>query len=138
MPCRENAECSLSRPACWLLAAVLLGLAGASSGACSDVRVDAASTSGGNGGGLVVGSEASTGSVGGSAGNGGATSTTGSGEGGGPAGGGPDLARVCRGGIYECGDAIDNDGDGRVDAEDPECTGSCDEVEVSFFAWHQG
>ncbi|MFZ5896222.1 MAG: hypothetical protein ACOY0T_34525 [Myxococcota bacterium] len=34
---------------------------------------------------------------------------------------------------YHCGDCIDNDGDGKVDAEDEECTGPCDNTEDSFF-----
>lgn len=34
---------------------------------------------------------------------------------------------------YKCGDCIDNDGDNRVDAEDPECTGPCDDDEQYFY-----
>jgi hypothetical protein len=34
--------------------------------------------------------------------------------------------------LYKCGDGIDNDGDGLVDAADPECLGSCDNSEDSF------
>ncbi|HET9932853.1 MAG TPA: hypothetical protein VFQ35_19250 [Polyangiaceae bacterium] len=33
---------------------------------------------------------------------------------------------------YQCGDCMDNDGDGLVDAEDPECTGPCDNDEKYF------
>jgi hypothetical protein len=42
------------------------------------------------------------------------------------------VKATCYGKVYECGDCIDNDGDGKVDAEDPECTGPCDDREDSF------
>jgi len=32
-----------------------------------------------------------------------------------------------------CGNCIDDDGDGKIDARDPECTGVCDNTEDSFF-----
>jgi hypothetical protein len=38
----------------------------------------------------------------------------------------------CNGKVYECGNCDDDDGDGRIDAEDPECTGPCDNVESSL------
>lgn len=38
----------------------------------------------------------------------------------------------CNGTFYECGDGMDNDGDGHVDLFDPECTGPCDDDESSF------
>lgn len=38
----------------------------------------------------------------------------------------------CGGTIYECGDGMDNDGDGFTDLVDPECTGPCDDDESSF------
>lgn len=38
----------------------------------------------------------------------------------------------CRGRPRACGDCIDNDDDGRRDAEDPDCFGPCDDSEVSF------
>jgi hypothetical protein len=34
--------------------------------------------------------------------------------------------------VYECGDLVDNDGDGFLDLFDPECTGPCDDDESSF------
>jgi hypothetical protein len=40
---------------------------------------------------------------------------------------------TCEGAIYACGDCVDNDGDGRVDADDPECFGACDDTEDSFY-----
>lgn len=38
----------------------------------------------------------------------------------------------CGGAVYGCGDGIDNDMDGHVDLQDPECTGPCDDDESSF------
>ncbi len=43
-----------------------------------------------------------------------------------------DLAK-CQGHIYQCGDLLDNDGDGLVDAEDPDCLGPCDNTEDSYY-----
>jgi hypothetical protein len=41
--------------------------------------------------------------------------------------------RKCGNHIYQCGDCIDNDGDGRVDAADPDCTGPCKNTEVGLW-----
>jgi hypothetical protein len=38
----------------------------------------------------------------------------------------------CGGAIGQCNDREDNDGDGLVDLDDPECTGPCDDDEGSF------
>jgi hypothetical protein len=40
---------------------------------------------------------------------------------------------TCQGMMYLCGDCIDNDGDGLIDSDDPECTGPCDNTEDSYF-----
>ncbi|MBK7583446.1 MAG: hypothetical protein IPI67_25050 [Myxococcales bacterium] len=40
---------------------------------------------------------------------------------------------TCQGHAYECGDLIDNDGDGRVDELDPDCLGPCDNTEGSYY-----
>jgi hypothetical protein len=40
---------------------------------------------------------------------------------------------ACQGHQYQCGDCIDNDGDGLVDSDDPDCTGPCDNTEDSYF-----
>jgi hypothetical protein len=34
---------------------------------------------------------------------------------------------------YECGDLIDNDKDGKLDAQDPDCLGPCDDTEGSYY-----
>jgi hypothetical protein len=51
--------------------------------------------------------------------------------------GGEDAASACREArcqnhLYECGDCIDNDGDGLVDMDDPDCLGPCQNSEQSF------
>jgi cysteine-rich repeat protein len=38
----------------------------------------------------------------------------------------------CDGHIYECGDGSDNDNDGLIDTDDPECNGPCDDAEDSL------
>jgi len=39
----------------------------------------------------------------------------------------------CQGKGYDCGDCQDNDGDGLIDALDPDCLGACDNSEDSYF-----
>lgn len=81
---------------------------GAMSGAASGVA------GGGSGGSAEVGG------AGGSAGTGGTA-------------GAPGCAPTkCRGTYYACGDCMDNDGDGKVDSEDPECIGPCDDDEKNL------
>ena len=46
--------------------------------------------------------------------------------------GGVPMPVSCGGKIYECGDAIDNDGDGAIDGGDKECTSPCDDSEGSL------
>jgi hypothetical protein len=38
----------------------------------------------------------------------------------------------CQTHTYACGDCRDNDGDGRIDSDDPDCLGPCDNSEDSF------
>jgi hypothetical protein len=38
----------------------------------------------------------------------------------------------CRGKRYQCGDCMDNDGDGLIDALDPDCLGPCDDDELGL------
>jgi hypothetical protein len=40
---------------------------------------------------------------------------------------------ACQGHIYECGDLLDNDGDGLIDSDDPDCLGPCDNTEGGFY-----
>jgi cysteine-rich repeat protein len=39
---------------------------------------------------------------------------------------------LCGNKMYECGDTIDNDQDGKIDLADPECISPCDDSEASF------
>jgi hypothetical protein len=58
----------------------------------------------------------------------------GGGAGGGVGGTGvPTMTGTCQGKIYKCGDLLDNDGDGKVDWQDPDCLGTCDDTEDSFY-----
>jgi hypothetical protein len=50
----------------------------------------------------------------------------------GAAGEGPCVVSTCRGRMYLCGNCMDDDHDGLIDAEDPECTGPCDNLEDSL------
>jgi hypothetical protein len=43
------------------------------------------------------------------------------------------MPTPCQGQIYQCGDCKDNDGDGLIDSDDPDCTGPCDNTEDSYF-----
>jgi len=80
-----------------------------------------ASSAGGSGGG--------TGGVGGAGGMGG---MGGAGASGG-AGGMMLQASPCNGIVYQCGDLLDNDMDGLINSEDPDCLGPCDNTEDSFY-----
>jgi hypothetical protein len=46
----------------------------------------------------------------------------------------PSDASPCQGKIYACGDGKDNDDDGLIDHQDPDCMGACDNTEDSFYA----
>jgi hypothetical protein len=66
------------------------------------------------------------------------SSSTGEPDGSSSSDGGPWVPPVpmsetpCGNAVYECGDIVDNDGDGFIDLFDPECTGPCDDDESSF------
>ncbi len=45
---------------------------------------------------------------------------------------GPCKPLACDGKTYACGDCEDNDGDGKVDLQDPECISPCDDKEDTF------
>lgn len=45
----------------------------------------------------------------------------------------PTEVSPCAGKVYACGDLVDNDGDGLIDAQDPSCLGPCDNTEDSLF-----
>ncbi len=40
---------------------------------------------------------------------------------------------TCQGKLYDCGDCLDNDSDGLIDSQDPDCLGPCHNAEDTFF-----
>jgi hypothetical protein len=79
-----------------------------------------------------TGNSAATGAGGGTGGT--AAGGTGTGNnGGGGWGQGGFVPYPCQGHIYECGDNVDNDGDGLTDWQDPDCLGPCDNTEDSYY-----
>jgi hypothetical protein len=48
-------------------------------------------------------------------------------------GGPPTVIAECQGHVYQCGDLTDNDRDGLIDYQDPDCLGPCDNTEDSYF-----
>lgn len=118
----------------YVLFAALGGLATAF--ACSDDATgtdgqgaSAATTTGAGGN-----PSGSTGSFSGTGGMGGSGTTTGTGTstGSGPPPPPTEIAE-CQGMVYDCGDLVDNDADGLLDYQDPDCLGPCDNTEDSFF-----
>lgn len=78
--------------------------------------------SGGAGAGLVGGSGA------------GITASGGNATGGwGQAAATPTVTYECQGHLYQCGNLADDDLDGLVDSQDPDCLGPCDNTEDSFY-----
>ncbi|MGE3675040.1 MAG: hypothetical protein AB7K71_35555, partial [Polyangiaceae bacterium] len=42
------------------------------------------------------------------------------------------VVRACQGKVYECGDCLDNDSDGKIDSKDVSCLGACDNNEDGY------
>lgn len=109
----------------WLVAAA----------ACSDDS--ASSGTGGSGANNTGAGGSGAGNTGGN-GTGGAGNTGGNGTGGLGEGGGfipppPTEIVECQNQVYECGNLIDDDMDGLMDYQDPDCLGPCDNTEDSYF-----
>jgi hypothetical protein len=47
-------------------------------------------------------------------------------------GAGACVVAECLGHVYQCGDCLDNDGDGAIDESDTDCLGACDNTEDSY------
>jgi hypothetical protein len=118
--------------------------------ACGETSTDAATGGDGgwSGGGAGVSGSGTGGAAAGTAGSGGLSGGTAGGGGGGAGEGGydagasdaagtggqlPDIQRTCFGKVLQCGDGIDNDGDGLVDADDLDCYGVCQNTEAWFY-----
>ena len=129
------------------VAAVSSAFCVAAVGGCvSDVAIgfDRAAGSGGSsaagggaGGSTSAGAGGDAGISGGST-SGGFAGPNAGGNAGEPAGGAgaPDCAPAVCGNAaepYACGNCIDDDGDGKIDAEDSQCLGPCDDTEDSYY-----
>lgn len=53
--------------------------------------------------------------------------------GGGGAAADPEIVRLCAQHVFACGNALDDDDDGLVDAADPDCHGACDDGEATLW-----
>ena len=113
-------------------AAALALASGCSGGDTTTTSTGTAAT--GAGGSSTTGTLA-TGSGGNSTGSGGATGgTTSTGASmSATTGSGVMVISACQGHIYECGDLLDNDNDGLIDSDDPDCLGPCDNTEGGFY-----
>jgi hypothetical protein len=107
------------------------GPAGQMGGGGAETNGGAGIESGAGGQGAAGGQTGSAGA----GGLGGTAGTPGGTSGGGASGvaGLPEIVRTCAGKVYQCGDATDNDGDGLVDGDDPDCYGACDNSEGWFY-----
>ncbi|MEZ4370052.1 MAG: hypothetical protein R3B07_04475 [Polyangiaceae bacterium] len=103
------------------------GGAGTSNGASGGVGGSAANGgTAGNGGsaGSLSGNGGAAGSASGGTTNGGTTN-------GGAGGSGSCVPTKCQNHLYQCGNCLDDDNDGLIDSEDPDCLGPCDNTEDS-------
>lgn len=120
---------------------------GGGSGGSAGAAADGGSTGGSSAGGSSSGGSSSGGSSAGgtssggsSAGGTGATGAGGSSAGGaggsgataGSGGSAGCQVATCQGKTYACGDCKDNDNDGKVDMDDPDCLGPCDNNESGY------
>ena len=101
------------------------------SAGCSDDTVDGTQPSGSGAG---TGTNTGAGGAGaGGAGMGGAGGATSTGTYTTGVGGAPTVIAECQNQVYQCGDLMDNDGDGLIDYQDPDCLGPCDNTEDSYY-----
>ncbi len=119
-------------PALWLSLVAALGVAASVAPACSSDETGGTGPSGTSSGtASTTGTGTGTGGAGGGTSTGtagGATTTSSSGAGGiGP------CPSPCANQVYECGDCEDNDSDGLIDSQDPDCLGACDNTENSYY-----
>lgn len=117
---------------CLLLASPLIAAviaAGCSDSSTSGTAGSGATQTGSSGtagsGNGSTGGNGSGGASGSSSGSGGTTS----GSGGGWGDAGVPVIVNCQAQVYLCGDTLDNDGDGLIDWQDPDCLGPCDNTE---------
>lgn len=106
--------------------------------ACGE-EADTTTTQGAGAGSSQGGAGTSAGGNGSGASSSGGNSTGGGSTGGSSAGGnaaggqGQGLTQApCGNQLYQCGDTLDNDGDGLFDSDDPDCLGPCDDTEDGY------
>ncbi|MCB9606600.1 MAG: hypothetical protein H6716_08420 [Polyangiaceae bacterium] len=104
------------------------GGAGTSNGGSGGVGGSAGSAAGGSTAGGSGGTPITTGGTGATASGGSAGTTAGTGAG----GSGACVPTMCQAHLYKCGNCIDDDNDGLIDSEDPDCLGPCDNTEDSY------
>jgi hypothetical protein len=109
------------------------GSNGSTGGASSSGNGGAGGASSGGAGGASSGGNGGAGVSSGNGGAGGAATSSGSSSGAGGLDGGTIEIVKCVNQTYQCGDAIDNDGDGLADWMDPDCLGPCDNTENSYY-----
>ncbi|MCA9639362.1 MAG: hypothetical protein KC492_01680, partial [Myxococcales bacterium] len=99
------------------------GGVGGSAGSAAGGSAAGGSAAGGSGGTVIT-----TGGTGATASGGSAGTTAGTGAG----GSGACVQTMCQAHLYKCGNCIDDDNDGLIDSEDPDCLGPCDNTEDSY------
>jgi hypothetical protein len=115
-----------------ILSLVLASLAAIVPACDGDSTAGSAGSAGNNSGGS--GASTSTAGSGGTSGGSGGTSAGGSGGTGASNGGnGPVVEVACQNQTYQCGNTLDDDGDGLIDAYDPDCLGPCDNTEDGYY-----
>ncbi len=105
----------------WIVLGVAATFPAVVMGACGDQAAEVAATEG------TGGAAGPTTGPGGAGGTGGSTGQYTSGV-----GGAPTEIAPCANQIYECGDLVDNDEDGLIDYQDPDCLGPCDDTEDGY------
>jgi len=113
-----------------LAAMIAVGCSDGTNGGGTTQSSTGTSTGGAGGEGTASGGAggAGTASGGGNVGGGVTTSVGGSGQG----GSGGFTVVQCVNQVYQCGNGIDDDGDGLTDWQDPECLGPCDNTETGL------
>jgi hypothetical protein len=117
---------SFAKTALCLLVASPLVAAAFASGCSSDPNNPPTTTQASGSTGTAGGGMGGNGGTGGGMGGAGATGAGGVG----PA---PTVQVPCLNQTYDCGDLVDNDGDGLLDSQDPDCLGACDNTEGNFY-----
>ncbi|MGE3675761.1 MAG: hypothetical protein AB7K71_39190 [Polyangiaceae bacterium] len=106
------------------------GGAGTSNGGVGGSAANGGTAGNGGSAGSLIGNGGAGGSASGGTAHGGSSNggTTNGGAGGSDA----CVPTKCQNHLYQCGNCLDDDNDGLIDSEDPDCLGPCDNTEDSF------